>query len=250
MYLLYLDESGSMNHDYFVVGGLLIHEQDAWRMSDAMERLESTLPADVRPIEFHATHLRAGKNAWRRVPRRDRDRITDQVTDLLIDGPSYAERPPVLFAVALHRESFPQQDPIARTYEEFFARANGFLGRLANVGDRHRCIAISDNTHEEVRLQGLMRAWQSGGATSGANIAPLASYAEVPLFVDSKASRLVQLADFVAFWVFRAYEFDDTTVRDQLLAAFDSADGRRHGLVHLVHDYRSCDCPACRSRRG
>ena len=75
------------------------------------------------------------------------------------------------------------------------------------------------------------------------------AYAEVPLFVDSTTSRLVQLADFVAYWVFRAYERNDSSMLDILLPTFDRSDGVRHGLVHLTEGYRECDCPACRSRR-
>ena len=249
MYLLYLDESGSPNHKHFVVGGLLVHEQDVRRIATAVDDFESAIPNEMRPIEFHASEMRTGRGRWRNISEAVRVDLIDHVADLLIRGPHSAVRPPVLFATAFHRRSFPHADPIERSYEEFFARANGFLGRIANAGDRHRCIAISDNTSVDKRLQPLMRAWQRGGATTAANIGRLESYAEVPLFVDSKQSRLIQLADFVAHWVFRAYESGDTTMLDRLLENFDASDGRRHGLVHLVRGFGDCGCAACVSRR-
>ena len=95
-----------------------------------------------------------------------------------------------------------------------------------------------------------MLGWRERGASTGAAIGPLSAYAEVPLFVDSKASRLVQLADFVAHWVYRAYESGDDSVLQALAPGFDEEGDVLHGLVHLVRDYQTCACVACSSRRG
>lgn len=170
---------------------------------------------------------------------------------LLKNGLPQCERPPVLFAVAPHRPTARYPNLYERAYEEVFARCNGFIGRLASAGDRHRAIAISDESkHLEAPLQQVMRQWRVGGASTGARIGKMESYAEVPLFVDSKASRLIQLADFVAYWTHRAYMFGDDAVLNDLVPAFDAGDDHRlHGLVHLVGNYRSCNCVACRSRR-
>jgi len=151
--------------------------------------------------------------------------------------------------VVIHKPSFPHHDPFERAYEDFFARCNGFLGRLASRGDRHRCIAIADRSRLEPFVQRFMRSWREEGASTGAAIGPMTAYAEVPLFVDSAASRLVQLADFVAHWVYRAYEAGDAGVLDRMLPAFDADGGRKHGLVHLVGRYRECQCAARMSRR-
>ena len=249
MYLLDLDESGSDDSDYFVVGGFAVHEQDAWPLAVAADRLASALPGQARDAEFHASPMRRGGGVWRNVSQDRRVELIGEIGQLLAHGTPALERRPVLFATAIHRASFPHIDPQERAYEEFFARANGFLGRLASTGDRHRCIAISDKSHLENRLQRLMPAWRTSGASSGARIGPMQAYAEVPVFVDSQASRLIQLADFVAHWVYRAYEHDDWSMLDILLPAFDQSDGVRHGLVHLTEGYRDCNCPACRSRR-
>ncbi len=249
MYLLDLDESGSDDSDYFVVGGLAVYEQDAWPLALAASRLSAALPGEARDAEFHASPMRRGGGVWRNVSQARRRRLIEEIARLLTDGVPTLERRPVLFATAIHRASFPHLSPQERAYEEFFARCNGFLGRLASAGDRHRCIAISDKSHLESRLQRLMPAWRTSGASSGARIGPMQAYAEVPVFVDSEASRLIQLADFVAHWVYRAYEHEDWSVLEILLPAFDQSDGVRHGLVHLTEGYRECDCPACRSRR-
>ena len=176
----------------------------------------------------------------------------EDVARLLVLGPTVSRRQPVLFAVALHKASFPRQNPYERAYEEFFARCNGMLGRLASRGDRHRCVAIADQSRFKLEsaIQSAMLGWRERGASTGAAIGPLSAYAEVPLFVDSKASRLVQLADFVAHWVYRAYESGDDSVLRMLAPGFDQEEEVLHGLVHLVRDYRTCECLACASRRG
>jgi hypothetical protein len=37
----------------------------------------------------------------------------------------------------------------------------------------------------------------------------LRNFAEVPLFQDSKAWRLIQMADLIAYWIFRYYQSKD-----------------------------------------
>lgn len=248
MYLLYLDESGSAGTEYFVVGGVAVHEHDAHLLSRAADRLAEALPAPVTGAELHADHMRIGRNRWRQVPKDVRQRALRDTARLLRRKYANSGLPPVLFGVVLHTPSV-SHDPYERAYEEIFARCNGLLGRLSSAGDHHRCVAISDTSRHETRLQELMAAWRSSGTSTGASIRPMRAYAEVPVFVDSAASRGVQMADFVANSIYRAYASGDTALFDQLIGGFD-ADGQTiHGLVHLSASYRTCHCIACQSRR-
>lgn len=251
MYLLYADESGSPNSRCFVLGGIAVHEQDAYPLARAVDSLFAQLPPACRFEELHAQQIRQGSGRWQGIAKARRDRLIADIARLLLAGLPGARRPPALFAVALHKRSFPRQNPYERAYEEFFARCNGMLGRMASRGDRHRCIVIADQSRFKLEsaIQSAMLGWRERGASTGAAIGPLSAYAEVPLFVDSKASRLVQLADFVAHWVYRAYEAGDDSVLARLADGFDQEDGVLHGLVHLVRDHRACDCLACGSRR-
>jgi hypothetical protein len=72
--------------------------------------------------------------------------------------------------------------------------------------------------------------------------------AEVPLFVDSKASRLIQLADLIAFSMWRRYEYQDGRFFDPIIGRFDADGGVIHGLVHCRAAGKDCYCPACMSR--
>ncbi|MCK9486893.1 MAG: DUF3800 domain-containing protein [Dehalococcoidia bacterium] len=248
MYLLYLDESGSTNTEYFVVGGLAIHEQDAWSLAQRLDQYSHRLPGALAGTEIHADHIRQGRGRWRNVPKSARLEIIQGLADLLVDFRG-TENSAVLFGAALHKASFTRVDPYERAYEDFFARCNGYLARLANEGDRHRCVAIADKSRLESTLQTLMAGWRATGASTGAAIGPMSSYAEVPVFVDSKASRLIQAADFVANSIYRAYATGDATLYDQLLPLFDADDGVVHGMVHLNRGHRTCSCSPCASRR-
>lgn len=252
MYLLYLDESYRSKPGYFVVGGLAVHEQDAWYLAQKTEQLSNRVSNQGRGAEFHASPMRRGKGEWHTVPAQERIALTRRIAEILTEPLPETGAAPVLFATALDRVSLPHHDPpYERAYEEFFARCNGFMGRLAQQGERHRCIPISDKSDRlEFPLQRVMNIWRTGGASTGANIGAMTSYAEVPLFVDSKSSRLVQLADFVAYWVLKAYADQEDEILQMLLPAFDQEpDHDIYGLVHLRRNYLACDCVACVSRQ-
>lgn len=50
------------------------------------------------------------------------------------------------------------------------------------------------------------------------------------MFLDSRASRLIQLADLVAFALFRFYEYDDPQFYELIKHRFDCDGGIEHGL--------------------
>ena len=59
------------------------------------------------------------------------------------------------------------------------------------------------------------------------------NFSEVPLFLDSKASRLIQLADIIAYSIFRHFEKGDSSFFSIIEPRFDSEGGIVHGL-HIV----------------
>ncbi|MBX7110594.1 MAG: DUF3800 domain-containing protein [Dehalococcoidia bacterium] len=245
MYLLYVDESDSADH--FVVGGVAIHEHDVWRLSEAVERFCSSLPESVRLGELHADHIRSGKKRWRHLPKTERMQVAHELADLLITFRGESNRQPVLFGSCVQK-SWSYADPAERAFEDFFARCNNFLGRIAAQGDRHRCVVIADKSKLEARLQELMEGWRAVGAASTGS-GPMASYAEVPLFVDSEASRLIQMADFVTHWMHRAYIWDDQAILSRIVSMFDNHNGVVHGLSHLHRNRFTCTCIGCTTRR-
>lgn len=102
-----------------------------------------------------------------------------------------------------------------------------FLGRLyLKQKDPQRGIILFDNCSTEQRIQTLAREFKRSGHTYG----KLRNFAEVPVFMDSQASRLIQLADLVAYALFRRYEHNDSKYFDVISACFDQDGGIVHGL--------------------
>lgn len=132
-----------------------------------------------------------------------------------------------------------------RALEEIFMRFDEFLTRLHHGGESHRALVVADESSYERLVQSLVPRWKVSGTRGGR----LHSFAEVPLYVDSQASRLVQVADFVAWATWHYYEHGHTEFFQRVHKRFDAAEGVQHGMTHLNRRHRYCSCQACASRR-
>jgi hypothetical protein len=76
--------------------------------------------------------------------------------------------------------------------------------------------------------------------------------ADVPLFADSRASRLIQAADLVSYALYRHYSPGrrNPDYIERLWPTFDTADGAMHGCVHYTPNFGagSCVCKPCQGR--
>lgn len=150
-----------------------------------------------------------------------------------------------LFACAVHKRSFPNVDPVALAFEDLCQRFDVFLARKRQSGDQQRGMLVLDNTTHETSLRELSREFRKTGTRWGS----VRNIADTPFFVDSKASRLVQIADHVAYSVFRRYNAGDAQYMDIVAHRFHEVDGVIHGLCHKHGERFACTCPACLSRR-
>ncbi len=85
---------------------------------------------------------------------------------------------------------------------------------------------VFDKSTTEQRIQNLAREFKYVGHRWGTT----KNYAEVPVFLDSRASRLIQLADLVSYAMFRRYEHGDGELFDVIRNCFDTEGGVVHGL--------------------
>ncbi len=85
---------------------------------------------------------------------------------------------------------------------------------------------IFDKSSTEQRLQTLAREFKYSGHAWGKT----RNYAEVPVFLDSRASRLIQLADLASYSVFRNFEHGDGQFFNMIDHCFDREGGVVHGL--------------------
>ena len=70
------------------------------------------------------------------------------------------------------------------------------------------------------------------------------------MFVDSSASRLIQLADHIAYAVFRRYNAADLNYYNVFENRFLIKAGKMVSLIHFNGQRADCTCPACLTRRN
>lgn len=234
MYLLYVDDSGATddpNLDHFVLSGIAVFERQVYWLSQELNKIASRFDeADPNAIELHGNPMIQGNKGWRAYPREERHKaISDALGALCQTHPDNR-----IFAVVVEKNSVKQGDAVEFAFEQLCNRFDRFLGRLHRHGNTQRGLMIMDESAYEQRFQGLARDFASLGHRWGT----LRNLAEVPLFVDSRASRLIQLADLVAYSIFRHFEKNDTRFFDLITSRFDCEGDQRHGLVHWKRQVR------------
>jgi hypothetical protein len=247
MYILYLDDSGSAtdpNMKHFVLGGICVPEENIRWLSSQIEEYAASIDSEnPKSVEFHAAECFRGViHPWKTLQKIERIAVIKNVLGKLNDA-----RPGVvIMGCAIHKDSFPGQDPVALAFEDLSSRFNMFLEHHPIGDNRQRGMMIIDKCTYELGLQKLAGDFREGGNRWGSQ---LRSIIEVPLFVDSGSSRLVQLADHVAYAIHRRYNQDDLSYFNCIESRFDQNDGVIHGLSHKQHYTRTCTCPACISRK-
>ena len=109
-------------------------------------------------------------------------------------------------------------------------------------------LVIADKAKYEIAIQPRVGGWLAGEPIRKRRLSRIV---EVPLFVDSRASRAIQMADLVAHATWRSYEQSDGDLLDLLLPAFPRGEtsGKLDSFMHLTGRHRTCDCYPCESRR-
>ena len=131
-----------------------------------------------------------------------------------------------LFASVVKKVSVSPRDPVEVAFEQLASRFDKYLIRLHRGGDTQRGLIILDKSTYETTLQALATDFRTIGYTWGV----IRNFSEVPLFLDSKASRLIQLADLVAYAIFRKFERGDDRFFSLIEKRFDAEGGIVHGL--------------------
>ncbi|NOX53086.1 MAG: DUF3800 domain-containing protein [Planctomycetes bacterium] len=247
MHLLYLDDAGSAanpNEEYLVLGGVSVFESQVHWITQQLDDLAAGIqPNDPHAVEFHASEIFSRRDIpWRGMSRDEAQGVIKAVLDVL----SHSYQSARAFACAVHKRSFPGQDPMELAFEDLCSRFNLYLRRLHAQGDRQRGLIILDESTHETTLQKMARDFRTLGTQWGV----IRYLADTPLFVDSRASRVIQLADHIAYAVFRRYNAHDAQYFDLIASKFDSADGIIHGLAHKQTVDPNCMCIACLTRRG
>jgi hypothetical protein len=153
-----------------------------------------------------------------------------------------------LFGVAIQKSFLGDDGPAVyeRALNELCRRFDIFLQRqLERTGQQQYGMLIFDESQLQTETRKLMYSYRTGQhewVTTG-------RIAGVPFFADSRATRLLQAADYVAYSLYRRYEQGDISFFDRISQAFYSDGTVIHGLKHIHNAFNTCLCPACLSRR-
>lgn len=205
MHLLYLDESGH-SHDpsseFFVLAGFSVFERQTHWLEGQIDPIALRFSAaNPRDIEFHGSPMRSGKDEWKGVPPQARVQAVVDILTLLADQQLKLK----VYACVIEKRLFAPNDILARSFEDIANCFDGFLRSQYLKKNPQRGLVILDKSSYEEKIQTLSHVFKHIGHDNGR----LRNFAEVPLFLDSKASRLIQMADLIAYWIFRYFQSGD-----------------------------------------
>ena len=243
MHLLYLDDSGSPRNKqekYFVLGGVSVPEQNVRWLSNELEKLAAEIDnTNPRQIEFHASEMFSSRGIWGSFKKDERIENIKRVLRTM----DRAHNGVTVFACAVHKDSFSGQDPFEMAFENIADRFHKYLRRISRD---ERGIIIFDKSSYESTIQARASQFRQEGNRWGSY---MTSICEVPLFIDSKASRIIQLADHIAYAIFRRYDQNDINYFNCIESRFDQNETTFFGLVHKQNYNQCCTCPACITKK-
>lgn len=244
MHLLYLDDSGSVNNaseDYVVLAGISMYETQAYFLSRELDRIAETFDPNPSNVEFHASEIYARRKApWDKLTREDSVGVLKSVLRIVAESAASTQ----IFACAVHKKSY-SADGLHVAFEDLCQRFDTYLGKINAEGERQKGLLILDESSYETSLQEQTKNFRKIGTQYGS----IRHLADIPFFVNSKASRIIQLADHIAYSIFRRYNLGDTQYFDIIAHKFFQSEGVVHGLAHKSKTSPNCMCPACFSRR-
>lgn len=217
MKFVYIDETGTGEEPISVMAGVVA---DAYRMRPTKahwnELLQELSEIIGRPIqEIHTRDFYSGNSPWRELQGQQRAEIITAIFDWLRDR----KHSIVYTAVNKHTffQNFQNED-----YSQDIATLWRFMAihitlslqkcyqgaprrRNRTLYNRGACVLIFDNEHrEESRFTNLIidpPDWTDSYYDRRPNQAKFSQIIDVPHFVDSRQVGLIQLADFICFFI-------------------------------------------------
>lgn len=131
-------------------------------------------------------------------------------------------------------------------FENLISRFQIFLDILSkSKGEKFMGLLVQDNNPTiSTRLTELMLRFHKAGGTLWTKVQNII---ETPLFVDSKLTSMVQIADLCSYALRRYLENNETRLFDNIYKRADKKDGKVVGVRHFTKD--DCKCKICTSRK-
>jgi hypothetical protein len=230
MYLLYIDDSGSVTDtkcNHCVLAGFAVYETKPYWIEKTLNDIVNKYLPTFPDVEIHGSPMHSGNKEWRGIPKDIRESIIMDVLHLIASDRSIR-----LFASVISKSAAASSDISGDLFTQVASRFDMFLGRLYNTEKNpQRGIVIFDKSTSELTIQRLSHVFITTGHQWGKR---LNNFAEVPLFLDSKMSRSIQMADLIAYSIFRYFEYNDSKYFSVLQDCFDTDGKAIHGLHTLV----------------
>lgn len=243
MHLLYLDDSGSVGNiadKHIILAGLSVPEKLPHWLSQALDKVaEKIWPDSPWSLEFRGSDILNGKRHWRGIGRDQRIEAYCEALRILTSTKEVR-----LFGAVINKLACSPADPMENAFEQVASRFDHMLMRLHHKGLTQRGLIVLDKSSYETSLQNLALEFKLRGHKWG----KLHNLSEVPLFVDSRATRLIQYSDLIAHALRRYYERGESTYYDIIVDKFDAEGGVTHGLTHYTPPGSLCGCIACSQR--
>jgi hypothetical protein len=225
------------------------------------------IPPNLDEYELHASEMRNAKkpeptdlrgpavtSVWASLPRASRLRLLRNAYKLIARFQPANDRQPLgLFGVVVEsrfRSGWSQIERERFAYEVLLNKFDMLLKTVrVQEGLNNRGLVIHDR---RVVAERDIQSWTSEWRAAAGNIGQLRNLADVPLFADSRATRLLQVADLISYALYRRYS-PTMTNRDDfntIWPRFHGDEGVIHGCVHFSPSYGqgACDCEPCSSR--
>jgi hypothetical protein len=243
VHILYLDESGDPyvwdSQKNFVIGGAAIYEDHVYHLTRRLDEIQANyFPERTYPINLHATEIHGGKPPFRELGSEKQHQLLNDVYELISES-TFPRL--IIFATVVHVSWVKSPGQVVHdAFQDVCKRFNTRLDHQASVGKSSRGLLIIDEAHEP-QYKELLREFQLEGTRFGR----IDNITDVPYFARSTDTRMIQLADFVCWATFRAYEHADFEFFDMIKEKIDrrAVSGPFDGLNHLTKV--ECNCLAC-----
>jgi hypothetical protein len=207
-----------------------MHEGKWRKLTQQLDDIQAdNFPTAGAFLEFHASEMRTGARSFRGLPRPARTKAIKELYGVVSQTHGLT-----LFAAVVDKPAFIAKyenrvDIYRGAFEGLSTMFNFFLERKQNQSQRvGRGIVVFDEARPSLskEIRRLLAEFQAGGT----RWASLRCIIETAFFFDSRSSRLMQIADFAAYAVYRWYEHGDDTYLKQINNKFDRVGSRLHGL--------------------
>lgn len=246
MYLLYADESGDFTDpatNVLVIGGIAVHEDAVRPLAGDINRTMNGFIGRQKAmqVELHGSPLRVGAGEWDGVSPRKRFGLYHELLRKCggwRHDDTGSEIEP--FAVVIDRDH--SQSPTETAYGELLFLFDSVLREKRRGGDPHNGVLIADRSRYERTLEAWVEVARARFTRPKQDPRRLYALAETPFFIDSRLTRLMQVADLLAHALYRGYNAGDWALANSAIPSLTGPSPLR--LVHFTSD-PTCSCVAC-----